>query len=103
VTFKYPTSKTVALNKLSLKINKGEYIAFVGESGSGKSTIIKLIEKFYKIESGDILFDPHNQDYINASHLRRQMGLVNQEATMFSGTIKDNIAYGIDDYTIEDV
>ena len=49
VTFKYPTSKTVALNNLSLKINKGEYIAFVGESGSGKSTIIKLIEKFYRI------------------------------------------------------
>ena len=43
VTFKYPTSNTVALNNLSLKINKGEYIAFVGESGSGKSTIIKLI------------------------------------------------------------
>jgi len=49
VVFKYPTSRTTVLNNVSLKINKGEYIAFVGESGSGKSTIVKLIEKFYKI------------------------------------------------------
>jgi ABC-type multidrug transport system fused ATPase/permease subunit len=75
----------------------------VGESGSGKSTIIKLIEKFYKIESGSIFFGPHNQDDINAVYLRKQMGLVNQDATMFSGTIRDNITYGIDDYSIEDI
>ncbi len=49
VNFQYPTSKTPVLRNLSLHIRKGEYIAFVGESGSGKSTIVKLIEKFYKI------------------------------------------------------
>jgi ABC-type multidrug transport system fused ATPase/permease subunit len=103
VTFKYPTSKTVALYKLSLEIKQGEYIAFVGESGSGKSTIIKLIEKFYKIESGSIFYGRHNQEDINAICLRKQIGLVNQDATMFSGTIKGNITYGLDDYSVEDV
>lgn len=55
------------------------------------------------IESGSILYGPHNQEDINAIHLRKQIGLVNQDATMFSGTIKDNITYGLDDYSIEDV
>lgn len=75
----------------------------MGESGSGKSTIVKLIEKFYRIESGGIFFGAHNQEDINAVHLRRQMGLVNQDATMFSGTIRGNITYGIDSYSIEDL
>jgi ATP-binding cassette subfamily B protein len=59
----------------------------VGESGSGKSTIIKLIEKLYKIESGDIFYGEHNQNDINATCLRQQIGFVNQDATLFSGTI----------------
>lgn len=65
--------------------------------------MIKLIEKFYQIESGAILYGRHNQDDINAVFLRKQMGLVNQDATMFSGTILKNITYGLDDYSIEDV
>lgn len=103
VTFRYPTSKTAVLRGVSLKIERGEYIAFVGESGSGKSTIVKLIEKFYQIESGRILFDHHDQQDLNATCLRRQIGLVNQDATMFSGSIRDNITYGLTDFSIPDL
>ena len=67
----------------------------MGESGSGKSTIIKLIEKFYQIESGSIYLGGTDQSFIQAKHLRKQIGLVNQEATLFSGTIRENIVYGL--------
>ena len=67
----------------------------MGESGSGKSTIIKLIEKFYQIESGSIHLGGTDQSFIQAKHLRKQIGLVNQEATLFSGTIRENIVYGL--------
>jgi ABC-type multidrug transport system fused ATPase/permease subunit len=103
VTFRYPTSKTIALDSVSFTIKRGAYVAFVGESGSGKSTIIKLIEKFYKIESGSILYGPYDQSDLNAVCLRKQIGLVSQEATMFSGTIQDNITYGLEDYSLLDM
>ena len=95
VTFKYPASKTLALKDVSFEIKDGQYVAFVGESGSGKSTIIKLIEKFYQIESGSISLGGSDQSFIQAKHLRKQIGLVNQEATLFSGTIRENIVYGL--------
>ncbi len=65
--------------------------------------MIKLIEKFYQIESGAIFYGKHNQDDVNAVYLRKQIGLVNQDATMFSGTILKNITYGLDDFSIQDV
>ena len=93
----------MAINNLSLTIRPGEYVAFVGESGSGKSTVIKLIEKFYRISGGSIGYGLYNQRDMKATHLRRQIGLVNQEATMFSGTVQDNITYGLSDYSLQDM
>jgi ABC-type multidrug transport system fused ATPase/permease subunit len=63
---------------LNFKIKSGEYVAFVGQSGSGKSTIIKLIEQFYKISGGSIIFDQTNSNSINIRELRKQIGMVNQ-------------------------
>jgi ABC-type multidrug transport system fused ATPase/permease subunit len=63
---------------LSFNIKSGEYVAFVGQSGSGKSTIIKLIEQFYKINEGNIMFDQTNSNHINIRELRKQIGMVNQ-------------------------
>lgn len=63
---------------LNFKIKSGEYVAFVGQSGSGKSTIIKLIEQFYKISEGNIIFDQTNSNNINIRELRKQIGMVNQ-------------------------
>jgi ABC-type multidrug transport system fused ATPase/permease subunit len=63
---------------LNFKIKSGEYVAFVGQSGSGKSTIIKLIEQFYKISGGNIIFDQTNSNSINIRELRKQIGMVNQ-------------------------
>jgi ABC-type multidrug transport system fused ATPase/permease subunit len=88
---------------LSFKINKGEYVSFVGQSGSGKSTIIKLIERFYHIEKGKILMGNTDSALMNLGEMRKQIGMVNQEATIFSGTIEDNISYGLDDYTQDDL
>lgn len=62
-------------------------MAFAGQSGSGKSTIIKLIEKFYKTSNGKILFSGIDSERLHIRELRRKIGLVNQEATIFSGTI----------------
>ena len=100
VTFHYPLCRTLALKNLSFRIDRGEYVAFVGESGSGKSTIVKLIENFYRIEEGgSIRYGAHRQGDISVTHLRRQIGLVSQEATMFSGTVRDNIVYGPDKFS----
>ena len=74
-------------------------MAFVGQSGSGKSTITKLIEHFYRIQDGRILFGEKDSKDLNIKFLRQQIGLVNQEATIFSGTIEENIAYGLTDYS----
>lgn len=78
-------------------------MAFAGQSGSGKSTIIKLIEKFYKTTNGKVFFGGIDSDHLNSRELRKKIGMVNQEATIFSGTIEENISYGLDSYTQEEL
>ena len=78
-------------------------MAFVGQSGSGKSTIIKLIERFYGISAGKIFFGSSDAEGIKIKSLQKQIGLVNQEATIFSGTVEENITYGLQDYDKEEV
>ena len=75
-------------------------MAFVGQSGSGKSTIVKLVERFYKLNEGSIYFGDINSEKIKIKHLRQQIGLVSQEATIFSGTLEENITYGLKDYNV---
>lgn len=99
VSFKYPTRDIGIFNSLSLKIERGQYAAFVGPSGCGKTTIISLLERFYDVQpgQGEILCDGININDANVYDYRRGLSLVAQEPTMFRGTIRDNILFGIPD------
>uniref|UniRef100_A0AC35U4S4 Multidrug resistance protein 1 n=1 Tax=Rhabditophanes sp. KR3021 TaxID=114890 RepID=A0AC35U4S4_9BILA len=104
ITFHYPNArKNKVLNNLSLDIPAGSTVALVGPSGCGKSTIIQLIERLYNIDGGKVMFDEHDQKSINLKNLRSQIGLVGQEPILFNYSIKDNIAYGKPEATIEEV
>lgn len=92
VYFKY--DKKYILNNISFKLNKNENVAIVGETGSGKTTIISLIEKFYKINKGNIFIDDININDIDKNTLRNSIGLVLQDTYLFKGTIMENIKYG---------
>lgn len=93
VTFGYVEEKPV-LKGISFKIRPGEKVAIVGGTGSGKSTILKLIPRFYDPWSGQVLIDGIDVRKVKLSSLRRHIGIVHQDVFIFSGTIKDNIAYG---------
>ncbi|ETN76894.1 ABC transporter, ATP-binding protein [Necator americanus] len=96
VSFRYPTRPVVPiLNKLNLKIKKGQSVAIVGPSGSGKSSIFALIQRMYNATDGEVLLDKYNVNSINPAYLRRVVVGVGQEPTLFSFTIKENIAYGM--------
>lgn len=104
VNFSYPSRQDVIIfNKLSLDIPAGKIVALVGGSGSGKSTVISLIERFYEPLSGEILLDGHNIKDLDLKWFRQQIGLVNQEPALFATSIRENILYGKDDATLEDI
>lgn len=93
VTFAYKDRYRVVKN-LSLQIPAGKTIAIVGSTGSGKSTLIKLLLRFYELNSGKIVLDGINIRDLNLSDLRRCIGLVSQDVFLFHGTVAENIAYG---------
>ncbi len=93
VSFSY-TREVEALSGVSLLVEPGKKIALVGPSGSGKSTTINLIPRFYDVVQGSILIDDVDIQSLNLSHLRSHIALVPQEVMLFSGSIRDNIAYG---------
>ncbi|WP_346698978.1 ATP-binding cassette domain-containing protein, partial [Catenibacillus scindens] len=82
------------LNGISLYAKPGQKIAFVGSTGAGKTTIINLINRFYEIDSGQIIYDGINIEDIKKDDLRRSLAMVVQETHLFTGTIADNIRYG---------
>ena len=95
VWFRYPSRKNDWILKgLNLKINPRETVALVGESGCGKSTTVALLLRFYDVNSGEILIDGKNIKDYHLGDLRRAMGLVQQEPTLFNYTISENILYG---------
>lgn len=94
VSFKYNRMHENVLERLNLKIEKGEYIALVGPSGAGKSTICSLIPRFYDVSDGEILIDNINIKDIKLKSLRQNIGFVHQDTFLFSGTIKENICFG---------
>ncbi len=95
--FRYPSRKNEWVFKgLNLLIKSNESVAIVGESGSGKSTLVNLILRFYDPNSGEILIDGVNVKDYNLKELRKRMGLVMQEPTLFNYSIKENILYGED-------
>jgi subfamily B ATP-binding cassette protein MsbA len=84
----------VALNGINIKIEKGENIALVGHSGSGKSTIFKLIQRFYDVESGSLTIDGFNIKDVTLKSLRSNISIVSQDVLLFNETIRENIKYG---------
>lgn len=104
VSFAYPSRPEVPiLDSVSLSAKRGEKIALVGPSGSGKSTIIKLLAKLYSVEQGEILIDGQNSNILNTTALRKNIGTVPQDTMLFGGTIRENIAYGKESATDEEV
>lgn len=93
VTFSYDGEKTV-LNNVSLYAHPGQKIAFVGSTGAGKTTITNLINRFYDVQEGTITFDGINVKQIKKDTLRHSMAMVLQDTHLFTGTVKENIAYG---------
>jgi ATP-binding cassette subfamily B protein len=94
VTFSYDEHKPV-LEGINLRMNKGETIAFVGPSGAGKTTICSLIPRFYDVNSGSITIDGIDVRELTKKSLRSQIGIVQQDVFLFTGTLKENIAYGM--------
>ncbi|MHC1736799.1 MAG: ABC transporter ATP-binding protein [Ignavibacteriaceae bacterium] len=103
VSFHYDDSDELILKNISFEVKKGEIVAFVGPSGAGKSTLIDLIPRFFDPSSGHILIDGHDIKNIKIEDLRKLMGIVTQETILFNESIKNNIAYGLDEYPIETV
>jgi len=102
-TFRYGTRKNV-LNNISFSIEPGSQVAFVGESGSGKTTISKLLMNYYDIQQGDIYYDDYHIKEINRTVLRDRIAYVSQESFFFSGSIYDNLKFGLDrTVTLEEV
>ena len=101
VSFKY--DKQWVLKNINLKIEKGKTIALVGQSGSGKSTLVDLIPRYYDVQEGEILIDGVNIKDLTLYNLRSFMGNVNQEAILFNDTFYNNISFGVDNPTKEQV
>ena len=104
VSFSYPNSSgEVVLDNISLKVNKGEKIGILGSTGCGKSTLVNLIPRFYDVTSGEVLVNGKNVKDYSFNTLRNKVAMVLQKSELYSGTIKDNICWGKDDATDEEV
>ncbi|GKU83235.1 ABC transporter ATP-binding protein [Niallia sp. NCCP-28] len=103
VVFSYPQAEKPVLENLSFKIKPGQTTAIIGGTGSGKSTILNLIARFYDIQAGEILIDGINIREFKQDALRQTLGFVPQKAVLFSGTIAENIRFGKEDATDEEV
>ncbi len=101
VSFRY--EKDWVLKNINLEIEKGKTVALVGQSGSGKTTLIDLVPRFYDVVEGEILLDNINIKNIKAYDIRKLIGNVNQEAILFNDTFFNNIAFGVEDATLEKV
>lgn len=103
VTFRYGTRSNV-LNNINFSIESGSQVAFVGESGSGKTTISKLLMCYYDFQQGDIYYDDYHIKEINRTTLRERIAYVSQESFFFSGSIYDNLRFGLeDDVTLAEI
>jgi len=103
VTFSYPGAEEPALSHISFSAVPGEVTAIIGGTGSGKSTLVSLIPRFYDIDSGHLLVDGVDVREMSQEHLRAKIGFVPQKAVLFSGTIADNIRYGRQDASDEEI
>jgi len=103
VTFQYPKADRPAVNALALDVQAGQCVAFVGESGSGKSTVMNLIIGFRRPTAGRILLDGIDMASLNLRDFRKHLAVVPQQTVLFSGTVRENITYGLDRVSAADV
>ncbi|EHH1620830.1 multidrug efflux ABC transporter subunit EfrA [Enterococcus faecalis] len=104
VTFAYPGhAESPVIRNVSFKASPGETVAFIGSTGSGKSTLIQLIPRFYDVSEGEILIDGVNVKEYKLSALRNKIGYIPPKALLFTGTIADNLRYGKEDATLEEM
>jgi ATP-binding cassette subfamily B multidrug efflux pump len=103
VSFQYFSGGDPVLSHISFAAEPGQTVALLGATGSGKSTIINLIPRFYDVSDGKVLIDNHDIRDVTLESLRQRIGIVLQETVLFSGTIRDNIAFGRPDATDEEV
>lgn len=103
IEFTYPTKKDIKIiQNASITVEKNKTIALVGTSGCGKSTIIQLIERFYDPDAGSVHYGKQNIADVNPESYKQYMAIVQQEPVLFSGTIRDNIGYGMKTPPTED-
>ena len=103
VSFHYSDDDTLVLSHVSFEIPAGKSIALVGSSGSGKTTICSLLPRFYDVTEGRVTIDGNDVRKLTLESLRSQIGLVSQDVYLFGGSIKDNIAYGKPDATMDEI
>ncbi|MGE7907033.1 ABC transporter ATP-binding protein [Peribacillus sp. NPDC094092] len=103
VSFRYPGTDTPILKNLSFSIGPGESLAIIGATGSGKTSLFQLIPRLYEVESGSIRIDDQDVKDIPLNSLRKRIGYVPQEALLFSGTIKNNVAWGKENASMEEI
>lgn len=103
VRFRYAGGEREILRGVSFVAEPGQLVAILGTTGSGKSTIINLLPRFYDVTGGAVLLDGHDVREVTLSSLRSQIGVVLQDALLFSGTVRENIAYGRPDATLEQI
>ncbi|MBK7822130.1 MAG: ABC transporter ATP-binding protein [Tessaracoccus sp.] len=101
VSFGYGDTTDVVLKNVTLAIDRGERVAFVGESGGGKTTLVNLIMKLYSVTDGVLRVHGQSVEEVPTEALRREVGVVFQDASLFSGTIRENLAYGLTEVTDE--
>ena len=103
VSFRYFSDSEWVLRHVDFEAEPGQTVALLGATGSGKTTIINLIPRFYDVTEGAVLVDGHDVRDVKIASLRRQIGIVLQETTLFSGTIRENIAFGKPDASMDEI
>lgn len=103
VAFEYPDDHNKVFRDLNIKIQAGEKLAIVGPSGGGKTTLCNLIPRFYDVTAGKILIDGEDIRHIKLKSLRQNIGIVQQDVYLFSGTVMENIQYGAPDASMEEI
>lgn len=103
VSFRYQNAENTVLRHINLTVPKGKTVALVGQSGSGKSTLVDLVPRYHDVTEGEILVDGKNVKAVRLSELRALIGNVNQEAILFNDTIFNNITFGVDHATMDEV
>lgn len=103
VSFRYAGGEAPVIEDISFEVQPNQTVAILGRTGSGKSSIINLIPRFYDVTGGKVMVDGYDVRDLKLSSLRSQIGIVLQETTLFSGTIRDNIAYGRMDASVDEI